>query len=185
MSFFSLQTSALSAIPRASLQTLRAALVRDMGDNFAAVLQETGAAGGEAVFAALRSWCASNGLDAPETLAYSQFQAAVARFFADTGWGAVTMEPIGDTAVALDSVDWAEAEPAAAMPYPSCYYTAGMLADLFGRVADDPIACQEVECRSAGAERCRFLITSPDVVAHVYQRLTEGVGYRDALKQLA
>jgi predicted hydrocarbon binding protein len=185
MSPFSLQASALSAIPRSSLRTLRASLVREMGDNFARVLQEAGAAGGESVFAALRDWCAAHGLGAPEALAYSQFQAAAVRFFADTGWGGVTLEPIGDAAVAFDSVDWAEAEPAAAMPYPSCYYTAGMLADLFGRVANGQIACQEVECRSAGADRCRFLIASPEVVAHVYQRLTEGVGYQDALKELA
>ena len=185
MSSFSLQASALSAIPRASLRTLRASLVRDLGDSFAAVLQEAGAAGGESVFAAMRDWCAANGLGAPESLAYSQFQAAAVRFFADTGWGAVALEPIGDAAVAFDSADWAEAEPEAAMPYPSCYYTVGMLADLFGRVANGAIACQEVECRSAGAARCRFLIASPDVIAHVYQRLTEGVGYQDTLTELA
>lgn len=182
---FALGTSALSAIPRTSLSTLRASLVRDMGDGFATVLQEAGYAGGESVLAAMRDWCAANGLGAPETLAYSQFQAAAARFFADTGWGGVSLEPIGDAAVAFDSSDWAEADPAAKMPYPSCYYTVGMLADVFGRVAGGPMQCLEVECRSVGAERCRFLLASPEVIGHVYQRMAAGVGYAEALKELA
>jgi predicted hydrocarbon binding protein len=185
MTPFTLGTSALSAIPRASLRALRASLVRDLGGGFATVLQEAGYAGGDAVFAALKDWCAANGLGAPETLAYSQFQAAAARFFGDTGWGQVTMEPIGDTAVALDGTDWAEADPDAAMPYPSCYYSAGMLADLFGHVAQGQLGCLEVECRSMGAPRCRFLLASPDVIAHVYAAMAAGKNYADALKELA
>ena len=185
MTPFSLGTTALSAVPRASLTTLRASLVRDLGDGFAAVLQEAGYAGGDAVFGAFKSWCGANGLGAPESLGYASFQQAAARFFADTGWGTVTLEPLGDTAVAFDSADWGEADPAAAMPYPSCYYTAGMLADLFGRVAAGEIGCLEVECRSAGAARCRFLLASPEVIAHVYKRLTENVAYAVALKELA
>jgi predicted hydrocarbon binding protein len=182
---FSLSSSALSAIPRASLRTLRASLVRDLGGGFATVLQEAGYAGGDAVFTAMKDWCAANGLGSPDSLAYSQFQAAAARFFADTGWGHVTMEPIGDTAVALDSTDWAEADPDAAMPYPSCYYSAGMLADLFGHVAQGQLGCLEVECRSMGAPRCRFLLANPEIIAHVYQAISAGKSYTDALKELA
>lgn len=185
MTPFTLGTSALSAVPSASLRTLRASLVRDLGDGFATVLQEAGYAGGESVFAAMQAWCGANGLASPETLAYSQFQQAAVRFFADTGWGTVTLEPLGDAAVAFDAPDWAEADPTAAMPYPSCYYSAGMLADLFGRVADGALGCLEVECRSSGAARCRFLLASQDVIAHVYRRITEGVGYGEALKELA
>lgn len=181
----SLGKSALSAVPRASLTTLRASLVRDLGNGFATVLQEAGYAGGESVQAALRDWCAEHGLGAPESLSYAQFRQAAVRFFAETGWGTVSLEPIGDTAVAFDSPDWAEADPASAMPFPSCYYTAGMLADLFARVADGPLQCIEVECRSHGGARCRWLLASPEVIAHVYQRLTEGVPYTDALAELA
>ncbi len=182
---FTLGKSALSAIPRASLTALRTSLVRDLGNGFATVLQEAGYAGGESVFAGMRDWCAANGLGAPESLPYAQFQQAAARFFADTGWGNVSLEPIGDAAVAFDSHDWAESDPASVMPFPSCYYTAGMLAELFGRVADGPLQSMEVECRSHSGERCRFLLASPEVIAHVYQRLTEGVAYTDALCELA
>lgn len=182
---FSLGKSALSAIPHASLTTLRASLVRDLGNGFATVLQEAGFAGGAAALGGMHDWCAANGLGAPETLSYAEFQEVAARFFADTGWGTVSLGPVGETAVAFDSADWAEADPTSAMPFPSCYYTAGMLADLFGRVADGPLQCLEVECRSSGATRCRWLIASPAVIGHVYERLTEGVSYQDALAELA
>lgn len=185
MTPFTLGATALSAIPHSSLRTLRASLVRDLGDGFAGVLQEAGYAGGESVLAGMTQWCAANGLGAPESLPYAQFQQAAARFFSETGWGNVTLEPLGDAAVAFDAAEWAESDPAAGMPYPSCYYTAGMLADVFGRVAGTPMGCLEVECRSAGAARCRFLLASPDVIAHVYQRLTEGVEYSAALAELA
>ncbi len=180
----SMSPATLSAVPHASLRALRAALVRDMGDGFAAVLQEAGYAGGAPVFEAFREWCASRGLGAPESLALEQFQQTAATFFAEAGWGTVTISAIGDTVVAFDSADWSEADPAAAMPYPSCYYSAGMLADFFGRVADGQLGSMEVECRSNGAARCRFLLGSPDVLGHVYKRLTEGVGYEAALREL-
>ena len=185
MTPLSLGNSALTALPHASLKSLRASLVRDLGDGFASVMQEAGFAGGQTVFGAFRDWCAESGHDAPEAMGYALFQETAAHFFAAAGWGMLTMTPIGDTAVALDSRDWAEAEPTAEMPFPACYYSAGLLADFFGRVADGPLGCLEVECRSAGAARCRFLLASPDVIAHVYERLTEGVGYEAALQGIA
>lgn len=180
----SISPASLSAVPHASLRALRAALVRDLGDGFAGVLQEAGFAGGASVFEAFRAWCEAKGRGAPESLAMSRFQASAAEFFAEAGWGTVTITPIGDTAVAFDAADWSESDPAAAMPYPACYYSAGMLADFFGRVADGQLGCMEVECRSNGAGRCRFILGSPEVLAHVYQRLTEGVAYDAALGEL-
>ena len=184
MSTLSISPATLSAVPHSSLRALRGALVRTMGDGFASVLQEAGYAGGAAVFDAFRDWCLDQGLGAAESLPLSRFQSAAARFFSEAGWGTVTINALGDAAVAFDSPDWSEAEPEAAMPYPSCYYSAGLLADFFGRVADGQLGCMEVECRSNGASRCRFLLASPEVLAHVYQRLTEGVGYETALAQL-
>ncbi len=180
-----LANSTLTALPHASLKALRASLVRDLGDGFAAVLQEAGYAGGDAVFGAFTEWCTRRGEDAPDSMSYAMFQQNAAQFFAEAGWGSVTMTPIGDAVVAIDSPDWAEADPSAAMPYPACYYTAGMLADFFGRVAGNALTCLEVECRSAGAARCRFLLGSGEVIGHVYARLTEGVGYEEALRQIA
>lgn len=185
MSQLPLRNSTLSAIPHASLKTLRAALVRDIGDGYAAVFQEAGYAGGESVFKAFTDWCEKSGLGAPDTMPYAAFQQAAARFFKDAGWGNVTFTPIGDAAVAIDSADWSEADPAGAMAYPACYYSAGMLADMFSRVAEGQLACLEVECRTCGGTRCRFLLGSAEVIGHVYQRLTAGVGYEQALHEIA
>ncbi len=185
MTSLPLHGATLSAIPHASIKALRASLHRDLGDGFATVMQEAGFAGGESVFQAFRDWCAKGGHPAPEAMGYAAFQSAMARFFTEAGWGTMTMSPIGDTAVAVDASDWSEADPEAQMPYPACYYSVGMLADVFGRVADGPLAALEVECRSAGAARCRFLLGSPEVVGHVYQRLGEGAGYEAALDEIA
>lgn len=176
--------AALTAVPHTSLRTLRTALVRDLGDGFASVLQEAGFAGGAALLDAFAGWCGRHGLGAPATLPMETFHAALARFLSEVGWGRITVTPIGDLVLAIDAEDWAEADPEAPMPYPACYYTAGMFADVLGRVADAPVGCMEVTCRSSGADRCRFLVGNPEIMAHVYQRITEGIGYQDALDEL-
>lgn len=175
----------LSSVPHRSLRALRVALVRDLGDGFARVMQEAGFAGGAEVLTALESWCGRQGLPTPTALPIATFHTVVSRFFAETGWGELTIAPLGEAVLAFDATDWAEADPEAPMPYPSCYYTAGMLADLLGRVADAPVGCMEVTCRSSGADRCRFLVGNPEVMAHVYQRITQGIGYQTALDEIA
>lgn len=179
-----LDPRSLTAVPNTSLRALRSALVRDLGDGFARVLQEAGFAGGNAVLAALAEWGGRHGLPAPETLPVATFQTALTRFLAESGWGSLAITPLGEAVLALDAEDWAEADPSAPMPYPACYYSAGMFADLLGRVADAPVGCMEVECRSSGGDRCRFLVGNPEVMAHLYRRIIEGVGYRDALTEL-
>ena len=66
-----------------------------------------------------------------------------------------------------------------------CSYSAGMFADFFGRVADAPLAVMEVECRSAGGQRCRFLLGSADVMQAVYDGMSQGLGYEDAVSASA
>jgi len=39
----------------------------------------------------------------------------------------------------------------------------------------------EVECRSRGDERCRFLSATPEVLERVYNDMTAGRSYEDAL----
>ena len=174
----------LSSIPHQSLRALRAALVRDLGDQFAGPLQEAGYAGGATVLEALGEWCARHGLGAPAELPMPRFREAMRGFFREAGWGDVTFEAIGDVAIALDAAEWAEADPSAPMPYPACFYSAGMLADLFGRVAEGPLACLEVACRSSGAPACRFLLGSPEVLGRVYEQMVEGADHREALRAI-
>ena len=39
----------------------------------------------------------------------------------------------------------------------------------------------EVECSSRGESRCRFLVGSPDMLTYVYERMTTGMSYGEAL----
>lgn len=172
------------ALPRASLLALRAALIRDTGGSFATFLQEAGYAGGEAVYAAFKSWLASRGDDV-DALDVPAFQSRAAEFFRIAGWGSITISPVGDVVAMVDSTDWAEADPLSALPYPSCHYTTGMLADFFGRTAAAPLAVLEVECRSAGSPHCRFLVGATEVMGHLYERMAAGEHYEAAAQALA
>jgi predicted hydrocarbon binding protein len=171
------------ALPRASLLALRAALIRDTGGSFATFLQEAGYAGGEAVFGAFRAWVAARGEDV-EALDVPGFQARATEFFREAGWGSITVAAVADVVALVDSTDWAEADPVSALPYPSCHYTTGMFADFFGRTAAAPLSVLEVECRSAGSPRCRFLVGAADVMGHLYERMTAGEHYEEAAKAL-
>ena len=84
-------------------------------------------------------------------------------------------------ALALDSSDWAEAEPGTAET-PMCFFSAGMLADLMGRVSGETVAVMEVECRSRGDSICRFLSASPETLQEVYEKMTGGMSYAEALQ---
>ncbi len=181
---FALASTPLVALPRQSLATLRSALIRDLGGNFATYLQEAGFAGGDAVFAAFKEWLAARGGSA-EGVGFAEFQRLSAEFFRDTGWGSLEVGTLNDVVITLDSTDWAEADPALNIGFPACYYSMGLLADFFGRLADAPLACYEVECRSNGAPRCRFLLGSAEVIGQIYQRMSEGVGYEAAVGELA
>lgn len=171
------------AFPVTSLAALRAALVRDTGGAFATYLQEAGYGGGESVYAAFRSWLQARGEDI-DTLDLDEFQARGAEFFRDAGWGSLTITPVGDVIAMVDSADWAEADPATGMPYPACHYTTGMFADFFGRTATAPLAVLEVECRSSGSPRCRFLVGSADVMGYLYDRMAAGEPYETAAAAL-
>jgi hypothetical protein len=71
------------------------------------------------------------------------------------------------------------------MQFPGCYLSSGMFADFFGRLAGAPLAVMEVECRSMGSERCRFLLGSSETMQHVYDGMTQGIPYDSALEQMA
>lgn len=169
-------------LTRASLLSLRAALLRS-GDSQAAVaLQEAGYAGGEALFESFRTWLADRTDIVAEDLDVDAFESRLSEFFRETGWGTVQVGRIDDTVATLDSPDWGECDTATGMQHPSCHITTGMFADLFGRLAGAPVAVLEVECRSAGYERCRFLIGSPEIMDAVYDEMGRGMNYEDAVR---
>lgn len=180
-----LASQQLVTLPRASITALRAALVRDAGAGYASYLQEAGYAGGETIFAAFRDWLAGRGADDPDSLPIDAFALQATAFFAESGWGRIDVTPNDDVAATIESADWAEADPQSRLDHPGCHYTTGMFADFFGRVASSPLAVLEVECRSCGAPRCRFIAGSAEVMHHVYERMAAGEDYATALRELA
>ncbi|MFI5311903.1 MAG: V4R domain-containing protein [Gemmatimonadales bacterium] len=180
-----LAQSHLVAFPRPSLTALRSALFRETGGAFASFLQEAGYAGGESTFAAFRQWLAARGVTEAEALDVETFQSHAGEFFREMGWGSVAIAPLHDVVALVDSENWAEADPGSGMQHPACHYTTGLFADFFGRTAAAPLAVLEVECRSSGANRCRFLVGSAEVMGHLYERMGAGVSYSDAAGELA
>ena len=62
-----------------------------------------------------------------------------------------------------------------------CFFSSGMLADFLGRLSGEPVSVMEVECRSKGDARCRFLSASPETLNAVYEEMSGGRGYEEAL----
>ena len=180
-----LPADALVAFPRESLLALRAAMRRDVGDAADTWLQEGGFAAGAPVFAAFERWTAARGLEAPSSLGVDQFRELSAQFFSESGWGDVTVSSLNGVVASLAAPDWAESDLGAALAYPGCHYSAGLLADFFSHVADAPLAALEVECRSSGGAQCRFLIGSERVLTTIYERMATGVDYAVAVASIA
>ncbi len=172
-------------LSRASLAALRTALLRDAGPGGVAYLQEAGFAGGEALFASFERWLAEAHGGSVDALDIEGFRQRAVEYFQACGWGSLEISTIGEAIVALDSADWAEADPAAALPHPGCYLTSGMLSDFFTRMAGSPLATMEVECRSMGHAQCRWLLGSAEAMQAVYAAMTEGASYTEAAERLA
>ena len=177
--------SGMVAMTRDSLAALRNALMRDTGYAAFGYLQEAGYAGGAALFDAFTSWIGARGGPAPDALSVGEFQDHATGFFRAAGWGSLLVGNLHDTVATLDSDDWGEATPDANLEHAGCHFSSGMFADFFGRIANAPLAVMEVECRSAGAARCRFLLGSTDVLQQVYDDMTQGVTYEDAVQASA
>ena len=171
----------MMAVSRGALSALRSALLRESGPEAAVCLQEAGYAGGRAVFASFESWLREHGVEDPAELGMDEFQHHASTYFRDAGWGTMELDTLRDAVAVVDSSDWGEADPHEHLEHPACHFTTGMFADFFGRFSDVPLAVLEVECRSAGAPRCRFLLGNGDVMRYVYEEMERGTGYEEAV----
>lgn len=170
----------LLALSRSALAALRDALLHDAGPGAAAYLQDAGYAGGETVFASFRAWLEQRGIGAAEELDMADFQRHASEYFREAGWGTLDIGTLNGAVITVDSENWAESDPSAQLDRPSCHFTTGMFADFFGRLSDVPLSVLEVECRSAGASRCRFLLGATDVMRYVYEEMKRGERYEAA-----
>lgn len=170
------------AVSREALSALRSALLRSSGPEAAVCLQEAGYAGGEAVFESFQSWLRARGMEDATELNMVEFQREASSYFRDAGWGTVEVGALRDAVAAVDCSNWGEADPREQLEHPACHFTTGMFADFFGRFSDVPLAVLEVECRSAGASRCRFLMGNGDVMRYVFEQMENGKGYEEAVE---
>lgn len=169
-------------IGRRVLHQLRSSLERDTGLQASSYLQEAGFAGGEELYAEFAEWLlGTRGVEQPGELDVAFLSEVLAEFFADQGWGALTATPLGQSVLALDAGDWAESVGGGSGEFPSCHVTCGLLADFFGRLSNGLVAVMEVECRSRGDGRCRFLAGAPETLSTLYDRMAQGAGYAEAL----
>lgn len=164
------------------LHRIRHVLERDFGEQAGQVLQEAGFAAGDELYDAFTGWLAERAEVAdPADLDARHLGTMLAEFFRGLGWGRLVVERVGPASLALDTFDWAEADPEAAALAPSCHVTAGLLAGFLGRLADQDVAVLEIECRSRRDERCRFLAGAPQTLQAVYEAVTAGADYREVL----
>lgn len=148
----------------------------------AEALQEAGYAAGEATFQAFAAWLPQvAGVDHPSDLAAPRLAEVLSQFFSALGWGTMQVTALGQAAVAVDAERWAEAAPDAHLEAPSCFFTSGMLADFMGRIANASLAVMEVECRSRGDARCRWLLGAPETLSSLYEHMTQGTHYLTVL----
>ncbi|MEJ7810065.1 MAG: V4R domain-containing protein [Gemmatimonadaceae bacterium] len=169
------------ALSRSALAALRSALLRDADIGGAGYLQQAGYAGSEAVYRSFREWLRGRIAAEPGELELDEFAELASGYFRDMGWGSLRLGALRDAVATVDSDDWGESDPESALAYPACHLTTGMLAGFFGHVASTPLAVLEVECRSMGSPRCRFLLGTGAVMNHVYHEIERGVGYEEAV----
>lgn len=168
-------------IGRGALRQLHASLMSRAPDQAIAVLQEAGYAAGEGTYRAFGAWLPGRtGVGRPEDLDAELLPEVLSDFFAQAGWGTLTISPVGTGALALDSSDWAEADADSAQTA-MCFFSAGMLADFLGRLSGEAVSVMEVECRCRGDARCRFLSATPEVLQRVYEGMTQGRTYEAVL----
>src|SRR5438105_14382541 len=118
--FLELRRHQMVALGRGSLAALRAAVMRGAEGDGAAVLQEAGYAGSDALYRAFRAWLADRGDGSggdPGELTLEEFTERASAFFREAGWGSFRLESIHDAVASVDSDDWVEAEPSEAVEH--------------------------------------------------------------------
>jgi hypothetical protein len=114
----------------------------------------------------------------------SAFWRRFGELFERRGWGRIANETVHPGVGALDAFDWVESNPDVGANRPSCFFSAGLLANLIGRICNDEVAVLEVECRSRGDSRCRFLYGAPVTLDTLYGHLRTGAPVNESLAAL-
>lgn len=164
------------------LRGLRESLDRVLGEQGAEILQAAGFESGDHVYDAFADWLRTKtDISPPEDLDGEYLGAVMSEFFSQTGWGELTVERLGASALCIEAPAWAESAPRQSSEIPSCHVTTGLLAAFLGKLAHDTVAVMEVECRTRGDGRCRFLAGSPETLQAVFDGISSGADYETLL----
>ncbi len=179
--------AAVASMPGAALRALHRALSHEAGPEAAARgLQAAGAATGALLFDALTSPDAADiGVEHLRQLPVDEFWDDISEFLADLGWGTLQHEPLHPGVDALSAPDWIEADSGQAAPWPTCFFATGMLSGLLEGIAGAAVAVLEVDCRSTGDDRCRFLFGGEPALGRVRTSLESGRDLSGTLELLS
>jgi hypothetical protein len=167
-------------IAPASLHRLRHRLSSAGTATAADILQDAGFATGEALATNWRHRVADRtGLDDPGRLDARWFGPLLDEFCVTLGWGSISLTPVGERALLLESREWAESEPGTT-DHTTCHFSCGCFAAFLTAQAGGAIAVLEVECRSRNDSACRFVAGSVETLATVYDLLAAGRPWREA-----
>jgi predicted hydrocarbon binding protein len=118
-----------------------------------------------------------------ENLSVNDFWVEVSGYFDAAGWGRIEYEALSDGLGAAVAHDWAESDPSEARDAPGCHISTGLLAELLTRVAGEPVAVLEANCRSRGDDACRFIFGSPTNLMALHGHLSRGRTLDEALAE--
>ena len=168
---------------RRVIHQLRASLERDTGIQAATYLQEAGFAGGEELYRDFAAWLKrTRRVDQPADLDMRYPRRRSWRVLRRAGLGHAERDAAGHPQC------WRSTPPTGPRRWtggqgrvpvvPSHLRAPGGL--LRPGVAGS-VAVMEVECRSRGDARCRFLAGAPETLGMLYDRMAQGSGYLEAL----
>jgi len=160
------------------VRQLHASLAAHAPEQLITILQESGYAAGPGLYNAFAAEHNPTDLDADRP------RRNVVPSSSPTAAGAlVSMSPVGDRRAGARLERLGGSGAGNGHRQPMCFFSAGMLADFLGRLSDeDGGGDGKSSCRSRGDERCRFLSATPDVLEKVYNEMTAGRTYEEALK---
>lgn len=181
-------------LPPAALTLLRRSIREEVGDLSATrILQNAGFATGEVLYREFLEELPGSESDvdpgaeaaaSPRDLDEARFWFSMNRFLGARGWGRIESERVHPGLAVLHAYDWAESDAAGEDDQPGCHFTAGFFSHILSQLAGQAIAVLEVECRSAGDERCSFLYGSEAAVHEVYGLLLDDTPLDEALARL-